>query len=107
MGMGKIAIAAAAVLMLAGCASQDAKMNSYVRPVGEDLYEVKLTYYVTAPADSPKYERVREGVVAEYISMNGYCPSGWTIADRTVTTRIDNMFGTAGDIFYKVQCKSA
>lgn len=105
--MMRVCIVLMVMAALAGCASQDAKMNSYVRPAGDGSYEIKLTYYVTAPADSPKYERVRESVVAEYMAMNGYCPGGWTIADRTVTTRIDNVFGTAGDIFYKVECARA
>lgn len=93
--------------MLAGCYSFQARQEGRIKPVESGRYEVVLPFYVDSPAESASAEAARMDLTAEFMRKNGYCPQGWSVAARQVTTRIDNFLGTAGDIYYTVECRSA
>ena len=99
----KRAIIAVLVAILAACASADRRAYTDFRFSGES-FEMRALAASDYPEGDTRAEAIRIDWLERYLSLNGLCPNGYTITNRTAV-RIGSFIGDSHDIFYEGRCR--
>ncbi len=100
----RFAIAAGAIAVLCnGCASYFSATT--LDPTGPGTY--RFTAPATSyewPLDDPHWEAERVAALDRRMRMNGFCPAGYRVADRTPVLTTRAPLGDVYTVIYSVAC---
>ncbi|AWI89200.1 hypothetical protein C0214_13595 [Methylobacterium sp. DM1] len=91
------------VLFLTACQTDRTDTTTFrVREGGQ--FEYKATAGAGRGLDDPAGERVRLGMLADWLKQNSMCPNGYSIVSRVPTKIGEGVFGPAYDVNYTGRC---
>lgn len=102
--MRTLALAAAILAGVAGCASYDRIGMTRVEPAGPGVWRFVAGANATYPLDSPRAEDIRLGWLDEAMRRN--CPTGYDIASRQPAFRFRTLGVDVYEVNYDVRCRA-
>ena len=100
--MRGVIIAVLVAISVAACASAERRSNSDFRFSGES-FEMRAGAPRGLEGDA-RAEAIRIDWLEHYLSLNGLCPNGYTITNRTAVL-ISDFLGESHNIFYEGRCR--